>query len=99
MWHDLAIDFVAPPFAGHLFPLLELAGYLRDQGMAGLRVLTTRDGAATARRCGLAAVDLLPGDEERVWAIANPGRRVGSDPLQLYRQFRANLALMGRLRD
>lgn len=98
-WRDLAIDFAAPPFAGHLFPLLELAGYLRAQGMSRLRVLTTSDGAATARRCGLSAVDLLPGCEAQVWAIADPGRRVGSDPRRLLGQFRANLALMGGLRD
>jgi len=34
MWQERKVEWVAPPFAGHLFPLLDLAGFLRRQGMS-----------------------------------------------------------------
>jgi UDP:flavonoid glycosyltransferase YjiC (YdhE family) len=89
-----AIDVVAPPFAGHLFPILQLAQLLRDRGIATPRVLSTADAADTIRLCGLEPVDILPGRADEVWAIANTESRTGFHPLRLYRQFRANMALM-----
>ncbi len=91
----MKIDFVAPPYAGHLYPLLELAGYLRDHGYASLRVASTADVADVIRLCGLEPIALLPGRTDEVWAIANTESRTGFHPLRLYRQFRANMALMG----
>jgi len=89
------IDFVAPPFAGHLFPLLQLARGLRDRGVARPRILSTSDVAPTIRLCDLEPVDLLPGRADEVSAIANTSSRTGRNPLRLYRQFRANMTLMG----
>jgi UDP:flavonoid glycosyltransferase YjiC (YdhE family) len=91
---DLRVDFVAPPFAGHLFPLLELASSLGREGLRSTRVLSTSDVADTIRLCGLEPVDLLPGRADEVWAIANTSERTGANPLRLYRQFRANMHLM-----
>jgi UDP:flavonoid glycosyltransferase YjiC (YdhE family) len=90
----LRIDFVAPPFAGHLFPVLDLATQLRRRGLTSIRVISTSDTAETIRACGLTAVELLPGREREVWAIANTTARAGLHPLRLYQQFRANMALM-----
>jgi UDP:flavonoid glycosyltransferase YjiC (YdhE family) len=95
----MRIDLIAPPFAGHLFPLLDLANTLSKQGAASLRVLTTADAAAAIQLCGLKHVPLLVGDESKVHAISSPSRRIGSNPYQLYRQFRMNLDLMKKLRD
>lgn len=93
------IDLVAPPYAGHLFPLLDLAGGLRDRGFTNLRVLTTADAAPAVRLCGLTPVSLLPGREQQVRAIVNTAEPVGSNPLRLLDQFRANVSLMGELAD
>jgi len=90
----MSIDLVAPPYAGHLFPLLELGRRLREQGRTPIRVVTTPDAAATVRLCGLTPVELLPGRASEVWAIANTAEQVGFHPLRLYRQFRANMPLM-----
>jgi len=88
----MSIDLVAPPYAGHLFPLLELGRRLRDR--APIRVITTPAAADTIRLCGLTPVDLLAGREDEVWAIANTAAQIGFHPMGLYRQFRANMALM-----
>ena len=95
--NDLAIDFVAPPFAGHLYPALDLARRLRERGFSRLRVLTTAGGRAAAEASGLPFVEILPGRDEAVWAIANTRVAVGSSPLRMWRQVRSNLALMGDL--
>lgn len=94
---DVAIDFVAPPFAGHLFPILQLAQTLRERGIAKARVLTTSDAADSIRLCGLEPVDILPNRAEEVWAIANTRARSDRHPLRMYQQFRANMALMSDL--
>src|SRR5215831_11731940 len=98
MCRDLRIDFVAPPFAGHLFPLLELARFLRGQGFTRLRVLSTAGAARAVQVSGLTLVELLPGREGRVRAIADTDAQVGLHPHRLYRQFRMNMALMPALR-
>src|SRR5262249_37594034 len=91
---SMLIDFVAPPFAGHLFPTLDLATQLRARGVTSTRVISTSDVAATIRNCGHEAIELLPGREAEVWAIANTTARAGLHPLRMYQQFRANMALM-----
>jgi UDP:flavonoid glycosyltransferase YjiC (YdhE family) len=99
MSHRPRLDLVAPPFAGHLFPLLDLARSLRTRGLTGLRVLSTHSAGEAVQRCGLEMVELLGHHEDTVLAIANPQHRVGSNPFHLLRQFRTNLSLMGQLRD
>lgn len=99
MWKNLKIDFVAPPFAGHLYPLLEIAGGLRRQGMENLRVLSTDDAAPALSISGLEGVYLLQGQDAAISAIANPPYRVKSNPLRLLQQFSANLSLMQDLKS
>ena len=93
------IDFVGPPFAGHLFPLIELADGLRARGLNRLRVLSTASAHAAIQAAKLDAVELLAGHEATILGIANPGHQVGSNPLRMLRQFQANLSLMAQLRD
>ena len=99
MSQTLLVDVVAPPFAGHLFPLLDLCETLREESWLDLTILSTQDRASAIERCGLSATVLLPGREEEIHAIGDPGQRVGSNPFRLYRQFRSNMALMAELRD
>lgn len=93
------IDLVAPPYAGHLFPLLDLARGLAGRGFDRLRVLSTSDAADAVRWSGLPFVSLLPGREAEVNAVANTSGQVGNNPLGLLRQFRANVGLMRDLCD
>ena len=94
-----SIDFVAPPFAGHLYPALDLARRLRDRGFSRLRVLTTAGGRFAVEASGLPFVEILPNQDEAVWAIANTRVAVGSNPLRMWRQVQGNLALMRDLQQ
>ncbi|HAN97826.1 MAG TPA: glycosyl transferase [Planctomycetaceae bacterium] len=99
MWPTFRIELVAPPFAGHLFPALGAAARLKLRRDVQVTCATTSGGAAAVERAGIAYRELLPGNDARIRAIADPPRRVGSNPLRMLDQFRANLALMRQLID
>ncbi len=85
----------APPFAGHLNPLLTLGRGLRDRGF-DVRFATGAAKADLVRAHGFPVLPLLaddPGVFDRISDTAGPVR---SDPLLLTRQLRANLALLPR---
>ncbi|MGV3662570.1 MAG: glycosyltransferase [Prosthecobacter sp.] len=86
------IFLIAPPFSGHLHPLLGIGMRLRE--IADVTVLSTPGAAAS---CELPFQSILAQHEKAVWAIAEPGKEVKSNPLLLYRQLKANIALMGDL--
>jgi UDP:flavonoid glycosyltransferase YjiC (YdhE family) len=91
------IDLLAPPFAGHLHPILALACVLRAHYQ--VRVISTESMLPRIRAAGLEAHELLAGQEQALLAIANPQYAVGNHPLRLYRQFRAALALLADFRS
>ena len=86
------IDLVAPPFAGHLHPILGIARRLAQDHE--VRVLSTAKARAEIAAAGLHGLVLLAGRDEAISAIADPPQPVGSHPLRLHRQLRANLALL-----
>lgn len=91
------ITFVAPPFAGHLNPLLVLAVAARDAGYDAT-VITGERKLAAVRELGLRARGLKAIGAESLEAIANSPSKVGSNPFLLLRQFRENLALLPLIR-
>ncbi len=98
MSRELRIDFVTPPFAGHLYPALDLASRLRSRGIDGIRILTTAGGAPPIASAGFPFVEILPGHDQAVWSIANTRMQVGSNPRQMWRQVQKNLGLMHELK-
>lgn len=99
MSRELRIDFVSPPFAGHLYPALDLARRLKEQGFTGIRVLSTAGAQDSVNASGFPFVEILPGRDQDVWEIANTRNRVGSNPIRMWRQVQHNLALMGDLQS
>ena len=89
----MRIVFVAPPFAGHLYPLLPLARAARDAGHA-VEVVTGARKRAVLESHGFEVRVLASAGVDRLEAIANTTTRVGSHPLRLLAQLRENLALM-----
>ncbi len=87
------IVFVAPPFAGHLYPQLPLAAAARDAGHT-VSVLTTEAQHEAVRAAGLPVDGLRSIPPGALEAIANAPVRIGSNPARLLAQFRRNLALL-----
>ncbi|MGO4712089.1 glycosyltransferase [Bradyrhizobium sp. 2TAF24] len=92
------IAFVAPPFAGHLNPLLELVEAARDAGHEVSVITGARKRAAVAAR-GLATVTLDCLEGPLLEAIADTAQPVRSHPLRLLAQLRRSLAVARLARD
>lgn len=91
------IDLLAPPFSGHLHPVLALGRALSAHYQ--VRIITTRGAAAAVAAAGLSGLT-LPGDYDTpLLAVVNPQYAVGSHPLRLYRQFRNVVGLLKNFAD
>jgi UDP:flavonoid glycosyltransferase YjiC (YdhE family) len=88
---------VAPPFAGHLNPLLVLGAGLAQRGLEPV-VATGVAKVDLARSLGLRAHPLLASDPAAMERIADTRGPVRSNPVLLARQLAANLALWPRAR-
>ena len=94
----MRIAFVAPPFAGHLYPLIPLARAARQAGYSVVFVTGERK-QPVLRQHGLAATALPGLSGDRLESIANWPRRVGSNPAVLLAQFRQNLRMLPVIRE
>ena len=92
------VTLVAPPFAGHLHPVLGMGVELASRGLP-VRVVSTAAACPRIEAAGLAAEVLELADDATVTAIADPVLRIGRDPVRLHRQFRATLGVLGTIRD
>lgn len=92
------IHWVAPPFAGHLFPMLRIAEGLRRAGVTGQRVHTTPCMEPAVRGAGLEFEPVLAAREAAILEVAGTGgSRIGGNPLRLLGQFRETLGFLGEL--
>lgn len=92
------IVFVAPPFAGHLNPLLPLAVAARDAGYE-VSVISGARKLAAIRQLGLPAYALRSVEADALESIANSPARVVGNPIRLFAQFQQNLALLPAIRQ
>lgn len=93
------IDFVAPPYAGHLFPLIQIATGLVARGYREIRIISTIEAQSAVAAAGLEFVPILVGSSRRVFEISNTKQRVGSNPFRLLAQLRQNLSLLQQLQN
>lgn len=86
------IDLLAPPFSGHLHPILALGKALSAHYK--VRIISTRSARARIEAAGLQGVILEGNFDAPLLAISNPEYAVGAHPVRLYRQFRAVVGLI-----
>lgn len=91
------ILLVAPPFAGHLHPLLGLGRALANAGHA-VAVASTHRASPAIAAAGLSAHALLDGADVTLKALVDPPYRIGSNPWRLHRQLKLNLSLLADFR-
>ena len=92
------IAFVAPPFAGHLNPLVVFAKAAQAAGYE-VEVLTGPGKIETIVQAGVPAYSLQSLSEGGLEAIADTSHKVGSNPVRLSRQMRAAFEVMSGVRD
>ena len=92
----LRIDLLAPPFAGHLHPILGIARVL--QAEYEVRVLTTPGALPSVRAAGLTGVAVLKGWEERLMTLVNTPHPVRSNPIRMLKQLSEALTIQRQVR-
>lgn len=92
------VCFVAPPFSGHLNPLIDLAHYLVAQGL-DVHFTTGAAQADLLRRLGFAVDTVLRHDPYAMERIVNTAGPVAGSPARMLRQLRGNLALLPGIRQ
>lgn len=91
------IAFAAPPFAGHLNPLVALAQAAQRAGY-DVEVLTGEAKLPAVRALGLRAREPAGVGAGELEAVADGDGRVGSNPLRLAGQLERSLAAAARVR-
>ena len=91
----MRVLLVAPPYAGHLNPLLAVARHLSSRG-AACGLVTGPAKLPACRDLGFDAFPVLADDPDAMERIANTRQRVSGHPVRAYRQVRANLRLLPR---
>ncbi|MFE5671190.1 hypothetical protein ACFQ58_06205 [Agromyces sp. NPDC056523] len=92
------VELIAPPFAGHLHPILGIGVELAARSIP-VRVTSTAAARPRIEAAGLTARVLESADDATMTAIADPVERIGRRPVRLHRQFRATLAVLAAIRD
>lgn len=91
------IDLVAPPFSGHLHPVLALGKALTARYQ--VRIISTQGALSRIQAAGLSGRALEEEYDMPLAAVVNPQYAVKSHPVRLYRQFRAVVGLLKRFAD
>ena len=86
------IELLAPPFAGHLHPILAIGRALRD--IADIEVISTELAQDRIRAAGLNGIAVVPGADAALREIVDPPHAIGAHPLRLHAQFRRSLDLL-----
>lgn len=91
---DIKIDFVAPPFAGHLFPQLQLAKYAQSQGFKQLRFCSCPRMGVIVERAGFEFLPLLADKETELLDIVLGSQQTMSSIKEMFRTVNRTLDLM-----
>lgn len=94
----IKIDFVAPPFSGHLNPLVELARPLLYKNFE-IRFITGPQKIKMLEDMGFQAIPILPDRPDVMEKVVNTKKPVGNNPILLSKQLKENLAILPRVKQ
>ncbi|WNO08306.1 glycosyltransferase [Teredinibacter sp. KSP-S5-2] len=80
------IDLLAPPFKGHLHPILAIGKILQQE--YEIRVLSSAAAKTDIHAAGLTPVIFESIDDQALFASVNPDQSIGSSPIKLAQQFK-----------
>ncbi|WP_216825061.1 glycosyltransferase [Agarilytica rhodophyticola] len=86
------IDLLAPPFSGHLHPILAMGRFLNKAYQ--VRVVSSKGAQKAIEAAGLCGVVINNIDDRELINIVNPPYAVGSNPIKLHQQFKHVLYIL-----
>ena len=89
----IRIDLLAPPFKGHLHPILAMGRVLAGHGYQ-IRVISSASALTDIEASGLKALILTDIDEQQLSTLINPVNAIGHSPFKLAAQFAAVLGFL-----
>jgi UDP:flavonoid glycosyltransferase YjiC (YdhE family) len=92
----MRIDLAAPPFSGHLHPILGIARLLAQDHE--VRVLTMPSAMPSVSAAGLNGIPVLSGWESQLTAVIDTPKAVRSNPFRMYGQLTQALKIQQQLR-
>ena len=91
------IDLLAPPFSGHLNPIIAMARVLNKD--YDVRIVSTPAVQKTISDAGIQSVQIMDGLDETLKSIVNSGYAIGGNPFRLHQQFRNVFVVLVRLKE
>ena len=88
----IKVDVVAPPFSGHLYPLLEMIIPLLNNEKYDIRVYTGIQKKEVAESLGISCKVVLEDYPDAFENIANTPEK--TDAVTLYKQFKKNMKII-----
>ncbi len=85
------IELLAPPFAGHLHPILAIGRALTSS--ADITVVSTEAAQSRIHAAGLQGVAVVPGADAALREITDPPHPIRTNPFRLQAQLQRSLAL------
>lgn len=91
------VEFVSPPYAGHLHPILGIARETAARGIP-VRVRCTPSQRQAIEAAGLVACTVDHADEGMIAFLSDPGHRLARNPVTLVRHVRTIVSVWGDIR-
>ena len=93
----IKVDFLAPPFEGHLNPLIEMAEKLKDK--YDIRFITGKNKNEILINSGFQVENILTEENEVFERLSNTEKQVKINFFELKKQFSENLRLIPKVTD
>ncbi|MCP1223128.1 glycosyltransferase [Sebaldella sp. S0638] len=97
MGKKIKVDFLAPPFEGHLNPLIEMAEKLK--GKYDIRFITGKNKNEILKNSGFQVENILTEENEVFERLSDTDKQVKINFFELKKQFSENLRLIPKVTD
>lgn len=92
------IILAAPPFSGHLHPIIAIAKKLNEDPSLNVMIVSTPIAQNKVEKENIKFVSVLEGYDLKIEEIANPDTKIKSNPLKLLKQLKENISLLKQLK-
>lgn len=94
----MKILLAAPPFSGHLHPIIGIAKRLVQDNDLHVTIVSTQAAQKRVEQENIHFISILNGYDEKIEKIANPETKVKSNPFKLYKQLKENISILEQLK-